>query len=49
MGGSGGTGGTGGGGERCPVGKQECGLVGDDPCVAGSFCLTGCCTEIEVQ
>jgi len=49
MGGSGGTGGTGGGGERCPEGKQVCGLDGDDPCMAGSFCLTGCCTEIIVQ
>ena len=53
-GGSGGTAGSGGmagsgGGERCPVGKQVCGLPGDDPCPGGSFCLTGCCTEIVVQ
>ncbi|MGB5813461.1 MAG: hypothetical protein WBG86_23195 [Polyangiales bacterium] len=50
-GGSGGTSGTGGtdGGERCPVGKQACGLPGDPACPAGSFCLTGCCTEIVVQ
>lgn len=47
--GSGGAGGMGGGGERCPVGRQVCGLPGDDPCQAGSFCLTGCCTEIVVQ
>jgi hypothetical protein len=52
-GGSGGSGGAGGaGGEggsggslRCPTGKQECGLPGDEPCPAGSFCLTGCCTD----
>jgi hypothetical protein len=42
-GGAGGAGGTG-GSLRCPTGKQECGLPGDDPCPAGSFCLTGCCT-----
>lgn len=46
-GGSAGTGGTGGSGGslRCPTGKQECGLPGDNPCPAGSFCLTGCCTD----
>ncbi len=50
-GGSGGGGGAGGsgGGDRCPVGKQVCDLPGDDPCPNGSFCLTGCCTEIVVQ
>ena len=53
-GGSGGTGGAGGmggsgGGDRCPPGKQVCGLPGDDACVPGSFCLTGCCTEIVVE
>jgi hypothetical protein len=53
-GGSGGTAGTGGmagsgGGERCPAAKQVCGLPGDAPCPGGSFCLTGCCTEIVVQ
>jgi hypothetical protein len=49
--GAGGSGGGGGsdGGERCPAGKQVCGLSGDEPCPAGSFCLTGCCTEIIVQ
>jgi hypothetical protein len=46
--GSGGTGGSG-GGDRCPIGKQACGLAGDEPCQPGSFCLTGCCTEIIVQ
>ena len=50
-GGAGGTAGAGGdgGGMRCPVGKQVCGLPGDDPCPGGSFCLTGCCTEIVVE
>jgi len=50
-GGSGGSGGMAGsgGGERCPVGKQVCGLPGDAPCPGGSFCLTGCCTDIVVQ
>lgn len=49
-GGMGGTGGVGGSGDlRCPIGKQACGLPGDDPCPAGAFCLTGCCTEIVVQ
>jgi hypothetical protein len=36
-------------GDRCPIGKQECGLSGDDPCQPGSFCLTGCCTDIVAQ
>lgn len=52
MGGSAGTGSGGTGGsttERCPAGVQVCGLAGDDPCPAGAFCLTGCCTEIVVQ
>ncbi len=48
-GGMGGMGGSGGGDLRCPVGKQACGLPGDLPCPAGSFCLTGCCTDIVVQ
>jgi hypothetical protein len=49
-GGIGGTAGTGGSpGERCPAGKQACGLPGDAPCEPGSFCLTGCCTDIVVQ
>ena len=34
-----------GGGTRCPPEKQECGLPGDDPCPAGDFCVTGCCTS----
>jgi len=45
--GSGGAGGD--GGLRCPVGKQACGLDSDPDCPGGSFCLTGCCTEIIVQ
>jgi hypothetical protein len=47
-GGSGGMGGSGGsdGGMRCPVGKQACGLPGDEPCPASTFCLTGCCTIV---
>ncbi len=50
-GGSGGTG-TGGmggspGGERCPDGKQACGLPGDAPCESGGFCLTGCCIIVQ--
>jgi hypothetical protein len=36
-------------GDRCPIGKQECGLSGDDQCQPGSFCLTGCCTDTVVQ
>jgi len=47
-GGNGGSGGMG-GGDRCPVGKQVGGLPGDEPCPGGSFCLTGCCTEIVVE
>jgi hypothetical protein len=48
MGGSG-TGGMGGspGGERCPDGKQACGLPGDAPCESGGFCLTGCCIIVQ--
>ena len=45
MSGGGGSGGSD-GGARCPVGKQACGLPGDDPCAGGSFCLTGCCTVV---
>jgi hypothetical protein len=45
-GGMGGGGGSDGGGMRCPVGKQECGLPGDEPCPASTFCLTGCCTVL---
>ena len=50
-GGNGGMGGAGTGGspgERCPFGRQACGLPGDPACPAGTFCLTGCCT-VEVQ
>ncbi len=46
-GGSGGMGGSGGGGERCPAGKQACGLPGDEPCASGGFCLTGCCIIVQ--
>jgi hypothetical protein len=44
-----GTGGMGGspGGERCPDGKQACGLPGDAPCESGGFCLTGCCIIVQ--
>lgn len=28
---------------RCNTGVQPCGLVGDDPCPSGNYCLTGCC------
>ena len=44
-----GTGGMGGspGGERCPDGKQACGLPGDAPCESGGFCLTGCCVIVQ--
>jgi hypothetical protein len=45
MGGVGGMGGNG-GGERCPAGKQACGLPGDEPCPASTYCLTGCCTVL---
>ncbi len=51
-GGAGGSGGTGGSqppSERCPAGKQACGLPGDSPCEPGSFCITGCCADIVVQ
>jgi hypothetical protein len=52
MGGNGGSAGSGGmggsdGGERCPDGKQACGLPGDDPCESGGFCLTGCCIIVQ--
>ncbi len=40
-----GSGGSGGGSPQdCPDEfPQACGLPGQDPCPAGSFCLTGCC------
>jgi hypothetical protein len=52
MGGNGGSAGSGGmggsdGGERCPAGKQACGLPGDAPCESGGFCLTGCCIIVQ--
>lgn len=28
----------------CMDGRQSCGVPGADPCPAGYFCLTGCCT-----
>jgi hypothetical protein len=28
---------------RCDVGVQACGLAGEPPCSADSYCLTGCC------
>jgi hypothetical protein len=30
--------------QSCPAGHARCGLAGQPPCQAGSFCLTGCCT-----
>mgnify|MGYP001818659813 CR=1 FL=1 len=54
-GGSGGSPGAGGSGgieppsQRCPDGRQECGLPGDEPCEPGRFCITGCCADIVVQ
>lgn len=42
-----GSGGSGGGGgsppQECPPGIQACGLVGQQPCPSGAFCITGCC------
>jgi hypothetical protein len=29
--------------QECPAGKQKCGLAGQQPCPAGSSCITGCC------
>jgi len=34
-----------GGEQTCPVGQQQCGQVGQDPCPEGEFCLTGCCQQ----
>ncbi|HZO16777.1 MAG TPA: hypothetical protein VFB62_26050 [Polyangiaceae bacterium] len=41
-------GGAGGGGNpgQCPPGLQACGLPGQDPCPAGTYCITGCCQEL---
>jgi hypothetical protein len=27
----------------CPNSEQPCGLIGQQPCAPGTFCLTGCC------
>ena len=27
----------------CPTGKQKCGLLGQQPCADGFYCVTGCC------
>ncbi|MCC6524726.1 MAG: hypothetical protein IT373_18865, partial [Polyangiaceae bacterium] len=32
--------------EQCPPELTPCGLEGQDPCPAGSYCLTGCCIVI---
>ncbi len=29
--------------EQCPEELQACGLVGQAPCPAGAYCITGCC------
>jgi hypothetical protein len=29
--------------QDCSVEQQPCGLIGQDPCPVGEFCLTGCC------
>jgi hypothetical protein len=29
--------------ERCADGQQPCGLLGDESCAEGFYCLTGCC------
>ena len=31
---------------RCSDGRQPCGQPGDNPCSAGLYCLTGCCTPV---
>jgi hypothetical protein len=28
---------------QCPVGVQACGRKNQDPCPAGTYCITGCC------
>ncbi|MGE3675761.1 MAG: hypothetical protein AB7K71_39190 [Polyangiaceae bacterium] len=45
--GSGGSAGQGGGGgsSQCPTGVQPCNAPGQSPCVAGYYCVTGCCVE----
>ncbi|MCL4754790.1 MAG: hypothetical protein KJ015_31845, partial [Myxococcales bacterium] len=32
--------------QTCPVGQQKCGLPGQQPCPAGSYCVTGCCAPV---
>lgn len=34
---------------RCPKGNQPCGQVGDSSCLAGQYCLSGCCAFIVVE
>jgi hypothetical protein len=29
--------------ERCPEGRQPCGLPGEARCPEGEWCITGCC------
>jgi hypothetical protein len=29
--------------QECGVEQQHCGLIGQEPCPVGEFCLTGCC------
>ena len=31
--------------QECPSGLQACGLEGQDPCVPGFYCISGCCRE----
>lgn len=43
---TGGEGGNGAGGAppgQCEPGVQPCGLMGQEPCVPGYYCITGCC------
>lgn len=43
--GGGGNGG-GGGGSQCADGVQPCGLAGQDPCLNGFACISGCCQPV---
>lgn len=43
-GGSAGQGGSG-GSSQCVDGVQACGLPGQAPCIAGYYCVTGCCVQ----
>jgi hypothetical protein len=29
--------------QECSIEQQQCGLIGQEPCPLGEFCLTGCC------